>query len=521
VTSDPVRERFHEASWDEPVVTAMGRPGSRGVLLPRFGDDTDDHGGAEDVLARVPPALRRTRVPALPELSQPEVLRHFTRLSQMILSNSVSLDLGLGTCTMKYNPPLHEDLARGLADLHPLQDEDTMQGVLEVIHRFEGCLRAISGLDRFSLQPGGGAHGVFTNALMIRAFHGSRGEGGKRDEIVTSIFSHPADAGSPATAGFKVLTLYPGPDGYPEVDALKAAVSERTAGLMITNPEDTGLFNPHISEFTRIVHEAGGLCAYDQANTNGILGIARAREAGFDLCQFNLHKTFATPHGSMGLAAGAVGVTERLAPFLPTPTVERDPDTGRLFLDFDRPQSIGTVRAFLGNPQTVLKAYAWVMSLGATGLRTVAETAVLNNNYLATKVAGIRGAGVSFAGENDRPRLEQVRYSWERMAEETGVGTEDVERRMVDFGLQSSFASHHPWVIPEPFTLEPSETVSKEDLDEYVAVLRRISDEAYAEPETVTTAPHRAPIARIRPDAYRDPVTTWRAFLSRGPHDPP
>jgi glycine dehydrogenase subunit 2 len=222
----------------------------------------------------------------------------------------------------------------------------------------------------------------------------------------------------------------------------------------------------------------------------------------------------------MGLAAGAVGVTERLAPFLPAPTVERDPMTGRLFLDLDRPQSIGTVRAFMGNPQTVLKAYAWVMSLGAAGLRAVAETAVLNNNYLATKVAGIRGAGVSFAGANDQPRLEQIRYSWERMTEETGVGTEDVERRMVDFGLQSYFDSHHPWVVPEPFTLEPTETFSKEDLDEYVAVLQRISDQAYADPETVKSAPHRASIGRIPAHAYEDPVTTWRAFRARGADGP-
>jgi len=253
--------------------------------------------------------MQRRQAPKLPELSQPEVLRHFLRLSQEVHSMDVALAIGEGTCTLKYNPRINEELAwRPLvAELHPLQSEETVQGILEILYSLARYLCAISGLDEFSLQPGGGAHGVYTNASIIRAYHAGRGDAGTRDEIITTVFSHPCDGGCPATAGFKVITLMPDEAGFPSVGALQAVLSERTAGLMMTNPEDTGLFNPQVKEFTRLVHAAGGLCAYDQANGNPLLGIARAREAGFDLCQFNLHKTFGTPHSSIGQSCGAVG----------------------------------------------------------------------------------------------------------------------------------------------------------------------------------------------------------------------
>jgi glycine dehydrogenase subunit 2 len=418
----------------------------------------------------------------------------------------------LGTCTMKYSPKVNERLARSerVADLHPDQDETTTQGILEIAYHLGRMLAEISGLDAFSFQPGGGAQGIYTNACLIRAYHRSRGEAGRRDEIITTAFSHPADAATPAVAGFRVITLMPGMKGYPDVAALEAAVSERTAGLMFTNPEDTGLFNPNVAEFVRIVHAAGGLCAYDQANANGILGITRARDAGFDLCQFNLHKTFSAPHASIGPACGAVGVTRELERFLPVPVIQFDGT--RYWLDRDRPDSIGKVRGFLGNLQVVVRAYAWIMSLGADGLRTVAETAVLNNNYLAKKIAEIPGATISYP-EGGR-RLEQVRYSWEGLREETGVGTDDVRRRVVDFGLQAPFTSHYPMLVPEPFTLEPSESLSRADLDEHVEALRQIAAEARADPELVRRAPHAGPVHRIDEAAVDDPdrwAMTWRA----------
>ena len=288
----PNLRRFHQARWDEPIIFELSRPGQRGILVPEVEPEIRDAVG--DVLATLPEGMRRKQPPDLPELSQPQVVRHYFRLSQETLGTDLNIDVGQGTCTMKYSPKVNEQLVRlpQVADLHPLQDEETVQGILEIMARFEQMLTEISGMDRFSLQPGAGSAAIYANASIIRAYHRSRGELAQRDEIITTIFSHPSDAACAKTAGFKVITLYPDEDGYPDLAALKAAVSERTAGLMITNPEDTGIFNPRIAEFVQVVHDAGGLCAYDQANANGILGITRAGDAGFDLCHFNLHKTF-------------------------------------------------------------------------------------------------------------------------------------------------------------------------------------------------------------------------------------
>jgi glycine dehydrogenase subunit 2 len=419
---------------------------------------------------------------------------------------------------MKYSPKVNEELVRShkVTELHPEQDDETVQGILETMWRFEQALCEISGMSRFTFQPGGGSQAVYANAAMIRAYHQARGDQ-ERDEIVTTIFSHPCDGAGPATAGFKVVTVYADESGYPSVEAIKAALSERTAGLMITNPEDTGIFNPHIDEIVALVHEAGGICHYDQANANGILGITRARDAGFDLCQFNLHKTFSSPHCSMGMPVGASGVTAELAPFLPGPTIERGTE-GRFYLDHDRPQSIGKVRAYHGVPATVVRSYAWVRSLGAEGLREVAEVAVLNNNYLAQKVDAIPGIDISYAEGNRERRLEQVRYSLAKLSADTGLGTLDVARRTADFGVAQYFPSHEPWVVEEPMTLEPAETVSRADLDTYAAVLARISEEAYGDPEVVRTAPHASTVHQIDAGALDDPerwALTWRAWLRK------
>lgn len=503
---------FHQASWNEPILHEQTSPGERGLLPPAVEPEV----AVVAAGAGIPGELRRSAPPALPELSQPQVLRHYLRLSQETLGNDVNIHLGLGTCTMKYSPKVNEELIRShkVADLHPLQADETVQGILEAMWRFEQALCEISGMERFTFQPGGGSQAVYANALMMRAYHAARGEP-QRDEIVTTIFSHPCDGAGPATAGFKVVTVYAGDRGYPDVDAIRAAVSERTAGLMITNPEDTGLFNPHIEEIVEIVHDAGGLCHYDQANANGLFGITRARDAGFDLCQFNLHKTFSSPHCSMGMPVGASGVTGELARFLPAPTVERDEASGRFFLDYDRPDSVGKLRAFHGVPATVVRSYAWVLSLGAEGLREVAEVAVLNNNYLAMKVAEIPGIDISFAGGNADRRLEQIRYSLERLQQETGVTTIDVARRTVDFGVSQYFPSHEPWLVAEPMTLEPAESVSRADLDTYAAILGQVAKEARENPDVVRSSPHRSTVHQMDPEPHNDPerwALTWRGW---------
>jgi glycine dehydrogenase subunit 2 len=509
----PTLRRFHQARWDEPVIFELSQPGQRGLLVPEVEAGIREQVG--DVLADLPATLRRQQPPALPELSQPQVLRHFVRLSQENLGADLNVDIGQGTCTMKYSPKVNDQLAASprMAELHPLQDEATVQGILEVMWRFEQILKEISGLDRFSLQPGAGSAAIYTNAAIIRAYHESRGEAGQRDEIITTIFSHPSNAACTRTAGFKVITLYPDADGYPDLAALQAVVSERTAGLMITNPEDTGIYNPRIAEFVHVVHEAGGLCAYDQANANGILGITRAREAGFDLCHFNLHKTFSTPHGCGGPGAGVVGATEALARFLPVPLVAFDGE--RYWLDWDRPESIGKIGPWYGNASVILKAYAWVMSLGAEGLREVAEIAVLNNNYLLEKVRAIPGASAPYA--RGKRRIEQVRYSWQELAEETGIHSEEIGLRAADFGVHY-WTSHHPFVVPEPCTLEPTESYSKQELDEYAAILAYVAKEAHTDPELVKTAPHHSTIHSIDHEPLDDPARwamTWRAYRKK------
>lgn len=510
VAPKPMPRRFHQASWDEPVIFELSQPGARGLLVPQAEPGIAQEVG--DVAATLPETLRRRRPPALPELSQVHVLRHYARLSQENLGVDLNIDIGQGTCTMKYSPKVNDQLARSskMADLHPLQDESTVQGILEVMWRLELCLKEISGMERFSLQPPAGSAAIYANVAMVRAYHERRGEGEKRNEVITTIFSHPSNAACAKVAGYKIITIYPDADGYPDLAALKAAVSERTAALFITNPEDTGIFNPHIQDFVKAVHDAGGLCAYDQANANGILGITRARDAGFDLCHFNLHKTFSTPHGCGGPAAGASGVSEALAPFLPKPTVEFDGQ--KYYLDFDRPQSIGKIRPWYGVAQNILKAYAWIMSLGADGLREVAETSVLNNNYLLKKVLEIRGASAPYA--RGKRRIEQVRYSWEQLGSETGVHSDEIGYRAADFGTHY-WTSHHPYVVPEPMTLEPTESYSRADLDEYVAILKHIVDEAYNRPETIHTAPHNSTGHRINPEVFDNPhewAVTWRAY---------
>ncbi|MGC0415629.1 aminomethyl-transferring glycine dehydrogenase subunit GcvPB [Embleya sp. AB8] len=503
IEAKPALRRFHQARWDEPVIFELTSPGRRGIGVPAAGVPA----------VELPEGVGRKTAPGLPEMSQLHVLRHYVRLSQETLGVDFNIDVGQGTCTMKYSPKVNDRFVSDakIAELHPAQPEESVQGVLEIYWRLEQMLKEISGLDRVCLQPGSGSAAIYANIAMIRAYHDSRGEGGQRDQVITTMFSHPSNAACAKTAGYEVITLMPDADGYPDIEALKAAVGPRTAALMITNPEDTGIYNPRIAEFVELVHGVGGLACYDQANANGILGITRAAEAGFDLCHFNLHKTFSTPHACGGPAAGACGVSEKLVPFMPGPTVEFDGE--RYFLDADRPQSIGKVRPYLGVTPNVVRAYAWIMTLGGEGLRQVAETAVLNNNYLMHKVLQIPGASAPW----DKGRLEQVRYSWQQLYEDTGVHSEEIGVRASDFGVHY-WTSHHPYVVPEPFTLEPTESYSKEDLDEYAAILAHVAEEARTDPEFVKGAPYHQTVHKIDPTCLDDPeqwAPTWRAYVRK------
>ncbi|GGS76178.1 glycine dehydrogenase [Nonomuraea spiralis] len=495
----PPLRRFHQARWDEPIIFELSSPGRRGMAVPEP--------GAEKV--ELPAGVGRATPPALPEMSQLHVLRHYLRLSQENLGVDLNIDVGQGTCTMKYSPKVNDQFANAIAELHPLQHEETVQGVLEIYWRMERMLAEISGMSRVSLQPGSGSAAIYANIAMIRAYHAARGEG-HRDQVITTMFSHPSNAACAKTAGYEVITLMPDANGLPDLEALRAAVGPRTAALMITNPEDTGIYNSRIKEFVDLVHEVGGLACYDQANANGILGITRARDAGFDLCHFNLHKTFSTPHACGGPAAGACGVSPDLEPFLPGPVVSFDGSSYGL----ETPaQTVGKIRPFLGVTPNIVRAYAWIMALGAEGLREVAETAVLNNNYLMHKVLQIPGASAPW----DQRRIEQVRYSWQELSEETGVHSEEIGVRAADFGVHY-WTSHHPYLVPEPFTLEPTESYSREDLDEYAAILEHVASEARRDPEFVKGAPYNQTIHKIDPTPLDDPkqwAPTWRAYVRK------
>lgn len=510
VAPKPALRRFHQASWDEPIVFELSTPGERGVLVSRPEPAVREAVG--DVVAALPDALRRPAAPALPEMGQMRVLRHYLRLSQENLGADFNVDVGQGTCTMKYSPKVNDRLigTPKLADLHPLQDESTVQGVLEIIWQTERMLAEISGMNRVCLHTQGGSAAIWANIAMIRAYHEANGDGEARDQVITTIFSHPSNAAAAKAAGYTVITIHPDADGYPDLQALKAALGPRTAAIMVTNPEDTGIFNPHIKDWVDAAHAVGALASYDQANANGILGITRATDAGFDVCHFNLHKTFSTPHASGGPGAGANGVSEKLAPFLPGPVIERDGD--RFYLDADLPQSIGKVAPFYGVVPNIVRAYSWIMALGADGLRAVAEIAVLNNNYLMKRVLDIPGASAPYA--EGRRRIEQVRYSWEELYRETGVTSEEIGIRMSDYGMHY-WTSHHPYVVPQPFTLEPTESYSKAEIDEYADTLAQVAREAREDPELVRTAPHNQTVHHTHHEDLDDPerwAITWRAY---------
>jgi len=508
-----LRENFHQAKWDEPIIFELHTPGERGILVPEAESEVVEAVG--DGISALPENMVRKQGPALPEVSQMRVLKHYLRLSQHCLGADFNIDIGQGTCTMKYSPKIHKMLVASpkVTEIHPWQDENTVQGALEIMYKLDIFLREISGMSRFSLQPSSGSAAIFIMTSMVHAFHTFHSEAEKRNEIITTIFSHPSDAAAAAVKGYKIITLYHDEDGLVSVDALKEAISDRTAALFITNPEDTGIFNPHIAEFTRLVHEAGGLCGYDQANANGILGITRAKEAGFDLCFFNLHKTFSAPHGCGGPASGALGVTEDLIDFLPVPLVDFDGE--KYYLNYDIPHTIGKTRGFYGIFPVILKAYSWIMSLGGPGLKEAAKVAVLNNNYLLENIKKIRGAASPFSA--GKHRIEQVRYTWEQLTQDTGVTTEDVTCRMADFGFHL-WSSHHPFVVPQPFTIEPTESYSKDELDEYLEGLRKVVEEAYEDPERVKNAPYNSVVHKIDHSTLDDPekwAITWRAYLKK------
>ena len=482
----------------EPLIFAYSRPGRGGMALP------DPDVPVRPVEERVPADLLRQQAPALPEVAEVDLVRHYTRLSQM----NHAVDTGfypLGSCTMKYNPKVNERVAAlpGFAGLHPYVPDDLAQGALRLMWELERALCELGGMARATLQPAAGAHGELTGILLIRAYHRSRGQG-HRYKVIVPDSAHGTNPATAAMAGYKVVEVPSDARGGVDLKALEAALDEDVAALMLTNPNTLGLFDENIHRIAELVHGAGGLLYYDGANANAILGISRPGDMGFDVVHLNLHKTFSTPHGGGGPGSGPVGVKEELVPFLPAPLVERDPETGRFYLDHDRPQAIGRMRSFYGNFAILVRAYAYIRALGAEGLRRVSEDAVLNANYVMRQLAGL------FRLPYDRTCMHEFVLSASNLRERTGVRALDVAKRLLDFGIHPP-TIYFPLIVEEALMIEPTETESKETLDRFVAVMRRIAREAEEEPEVLRQAPHTTPVGRLDEAlAARRPVLRWR-----------
>jgi glycine dehydrogenase subunit 2 len=492
VSSSGVRQ----AKWIEPLIFERSSPGVIAHHFPKAGDGVKKTTKLDKIL---PSSMRRTTSPNLPEVSEPGVVRHFTRLSQM----NYAVSLGtypLGSCTMKYNPEQNNWSAAqsGFSWLHPLQDVSTVQGALELMWELEHWLSEITGMDAVTLQPAAGAQGEWTGVMMMREYHRCiTQECDQRNEMLIPDAAHGTNPASAAMAGYDVVVLPSSKEGLVDIDALKGVAGPRTAGLMLTNPNTIGVFEKDIGEITGIVHDAGGLVYYDGANFNAIMHKVRPGDMGFDLVHLNLHKTFSTPHGGGGPGAGPVGVKEKLTEFLPVPRIVRGKD-GSFDLDYNRPRSIGKVKSFYGNFGVLVRAYAYAYSLGQEGLKRASEVAVLNANYIAYHVRKIPGFTLPFS--QDAPRMHECVISAQELKEKTGVTAMNVAKRLLDFGVHSPTV-YFPLIVPEALMIEPTETESKQELDYFIEVLRQISREAHEDPEKVKNAPHSTAVRLL--DEYR------------------
>ncbi|MCM3269486.1 aminomethyl-transferring glycine dehydrogenase subunit GcvPB [Paenibacillus elgii] len=476
---------------EKALIFELSQPGRVAYSLPAC--DVPETEAAE----LVPSHMLRSEPAALPEVYEVDVIRHYTELSRL----NFGVDNGfypLGSCTMKYNPKINEDTARfsGFAGIHPYQPESSVQGALELLYTLQNDLAALTGMDQVTLQPAAGAHGEWTGLMMIRAYHESRGE--TRTKVIVPDSSHGTNPASATTAGFETLTIKSNEQGLVDLDALRAAVGPDTAALMLTNPSTLGLFEEHIVEIAEIVHAAGGLLYYDGANSNAIMGITRPGDMGFDVVHLNLHKTMSTPHGGGGPGAGPVGVKGKLVPFLPKPIVARRED-GTFYLDSDRPNSIGRVKAYNGNFGILVRAYTYIRTYGPEGLREVSECAVLNANYMMHRLAPYY--------EMPYPGVCKHEFVMSgRGLKKYGVRTLDVAKRLLDFGYHPP-TIYFPLNVEECIMIEPTETESKETLDAFIDTMIRIAKEAEEQPDLLLNAPYTTVVRRLDETlAARKPV---------------
>jgi glycine dehydrogenase subunit 2 len=491
------------------TIYERSRPGRRAFTAPAA--DVPET-PIEELL---PASAIRGTPPALPEVSEPEIVRHYNNLSK----KNFDLDTGfypLGSCTMKHNPKVNERVAAlpGHARLHPLQDDDYAQGALELMWRLERALAEVAGLPHVSLQPSAGSHGELAGLLLTRAYHEDRGE--QRTKVLTPDTAHGTNPATVTMAGYEAVKVGTAPDGGVDLDDLRALAGDDTACLMLTNPNTLGLFDRNIEEIARIVHDAGATLYYDGANLNAVVGVSRPGDMGFDIVHFNLHKTFTQPHGGGGPGAGPIAVSDRIAPYVPVPRVveaaSRNGAEPRYELDHSGDKSIGRLRGFQGNFGVFVRSYAYICSVGGDGLRDVAETAVLNANYLRARLAEA-GIGELLPIAFDRTCMHEFVLSGAPAKRELGIKTLDLAKRLLDHRVHPPTV-YFPLLVDEALMIEPTETETKETLDAFADAVREILDEARRDPEIARNAPYGTPVRRLDEGAAaRRPVVRQPAPL--------
>jgi len=456
----------------EEIIFDQSVPGHRAVSFPAVAEAID-----------LPASLRRSHAPALPELSEIEVIRHFTRLSQLNFSIDTHF-YPLGSCTMKYNPKVNDRMAGlpGFSQIHPLQPAEQVQGVLRLMSDLEHCLCEICGMDAFSLQPAAGAHGEFAGMLMVRAYHESRGE--KRTKVIVPASAHGTNPASAKLAGYEIVTLQ-SPSGIVEPADLKKLLGPDVAAVMLTNPNTLGLFEKHIEQIAKLAHDQGVLLYYDGANMNALLGLARPGDMGFDVVHLNLHKSFSTPHGGGGPGSGPVGVKKRLEPFLPVPRIVSA--SGRFEWSWDFPQSIGKVRSFYGNVGILVRAYTYIRAHGLEGLRRISQAAIIHANYIKEKLKD------DYRPFSPEPCMHECVLLCDAQ-EKMGVTVRDIAKRLLDFEFHSPTIA---WPLHGCLMIEPTETESRQMLDRFIAAMKQIAKESRENADFVRHAPYRMPIRRL------------------------
>lgn len=481
----------------EKLIFELSKPGRKAYMLPAL--DIED----KEIKDLIPGKFINEDELDLPELFEVDVIRHYTNLS----NKNYGLDTGfypLGSCTMKYNPKINEDTARydGFANIHPLQPEDCTQGALQLMSELEKSLCEIAGMDRMTLQPAAGAQGELTGIMLIKAYHEDRGDQ-KRNKIIVPDSAHGTNPATAAMAGYKIVEIKSAKNGLVDLEALKAAVGDDTAGLMLTNPNTLGLFDRGIKEISQIVHDAGGLLYYDGANMNAVMGHARPGDMGFDVVHYNIHKTFSTPHGGGGPGSGPVGVKNILLDYLPVPMVEKQGE--RYFLDYDYPKTIGKVKDFYGHFGILVRAYTYILTMGSDGIKRASTMAVLNANYIMSKLKDYYYLPI------DTLYMHEVVFGGLKGSSLSEVTTLDIAKRLLDLGYHPP-TIYFPLIINQALMIEPTETESKETLDEFIGAMIQIAKEAESDPQLVKSAPHNTLVRR--PDevkAARDIIVKYEA----------